>query len=70
MDPFWRFTQQSALSPPALAAAIVFAALVSGQNVRGCQNTQDKVTAESKKPIGERALGLVAAYKPDITGIL
>jgi hypothetical protein len=25
---------------------------------------------QSKKPIGERALGLVAAYKPDVTGFL
>lgn len=37
LDPFWRFHQQLALSPPALAVLAVFTALVLGKNVCGRQ---------------------------------
>jgi hypothetical protein len=40
----------------------------SAQPIQVLANVRSTGKAESKKPIGERALGLVAAYKSALTG--
>ena len=53
--PFWRFTQQSALSPPALATSILFMALGLSQTRTGFPiNPQTKVWAEKQKTLLRR----------------
>jgi len=53
MDPFWRFTQQSALSPPALATSILFMALDLGQTVHVPVKLPDQGTRQkAKNPYG------------------